>query len=411
MMKPERVLALLALLVGCIAPHATAADDDNDSVRFSKKYLFAGPYEECAVGDLNKDGQLDIVYGPYWLEGPNWTPHAYRPNHISSDFIRTNSCFIYDLDGDGWPDIVCGGWNEDGIYWYRNPGKSATEKGTPWTIHDGWEKHLLAKTRGTMEMFAMHDFDGDGLPELYSANYRKELPLEIWRFKRDSDGQWMLDPFVLGPDGGGHGFAFGDVNGDGLEDVLCEVGWYERPKGDPFARSWRLHKETALPHPSCPFAVKDVNKDGRLDIIFGRGHDFGLFWWEQQTPLADGTTSWKKYTIDDTWSQAHCLTLADIDGDGQEDLVAGKCAWAHNTGDPGVNDPPGVYYYTWSQADGKFTKHTIAAPGEGVSLGREIAVVDINGDGTLDIVAPSKLGLWLLTNEGRRASGKAVTRK
>ena len=29
----------------------------------------------------------------------------------------------------------------------------------------------MAKTRGTMEMFAMHDFDGDGVPELYSANY------------------------------------------------------------------------------------------------------------------------------------------------------------------------------------------------------------------------------------------------
>jgi hypothetical protein len=34
-------------------------------------------------------------------------------------------------------------------------------------------------------------------------------------------------------------------------------------------------------------------------------------------------------------------------------------------------------------------------------LGREVAVVDINGDGRLDIVAPSKLGLWLLTNEGK----------
>ena len=33
-----------------------------------------------------------------------------------------------------------------------------------------------------MEMFALHDFDGDGVPELYSANYRKAEPLEIWRF-------------------------------------------------------------------------------------------------------------------------------------------------------------------------------------------------------------------------------------
>ena len=58
---------------------------------------------------------------------------------------------------------------------------------------------------------------------------------------------------LFGPeagDGGGHGLAFGDVNGDGREDVLCEYGWYERPAGNPFATRWAFHGETALPHPS-----------------------------------------------------------------------------------------------------------------------------------------------------------------
>jgi hypothetical protein len=383
-------------------PLCQAADPTKSDVKFNKKFLFAGPYEEAAVVDINKDGKLDIVYGPYWLEAPNWVAHAYRPNHLSSDFIRTNSAFPYDLDGDGWTDIINGGWNEDGIYWYKNPGKSAAESGKPWDVHEKWKPHLLSKTRGTMEMFAMHDFNADGMPELYSANYKKNEPLEVWRFKKSNDSQWTLEPFVLGQEGGGHGFAFGDVNNDGREDVLCEIGWYERPAGDPFARSWRLHKETALPHPSCPFAVKDVNKDGRLDIIFGRGHAFGLYWWQQEAPSEDGTTNWKKHTIDDSWSQAHCLEFADFDGDGAEDLLAGKCIWAHNTGDPGVNDPPVVYYYTWDQAAGKFNRHTIADEKEGISIGRQIAVTDVNGDGKLDIVAPSKLGLWLLTNEGSK---------
>ena len=120
-------------------------------------------------------------------------------------------------------------------------------------------------------MFALHDYDADGKPELHSANYREKQPLEIWRFTKGPDGHPALVPFVLGEEGGGHGFAWGDVNGDGREDVLTEIGWYERPTGDPFAGPWRLHRETALPHPSCPFAVMDVNGDGRLDIIFGRG--------------------------------------------------------------------------------------------------------------------------------------------
>ena len=125
-----------ALAVMLLAAACQAADNqtgEKHTVRFSKRMLFAAPYENCAVADLNRDGKLDIVYEDYWLEGPNFVPHAFRPNHTSSDFIRTNSVFVYDLDGDGWPDIITGGWNEDGIYWYKNPGNSAKEKGAPGT--------------------------------------------------------------------------------------------------------------------------------------------------------------------------------------------------------------------------------------------------------------------------------------
>jgi hypothetical protein len=251
-----------------------------------------------------------------------------------------------------------------------------------------------------MEMFALHDFDGDGRPELFSACYRKQEPLEVFRFGKDAAGRPVLRPFVLGEQGGGHGFAFGDVNGDGREDVLTEVGWYERPAGDPWAGPWRFHAETALPHPSCPFAVKDLDGDGRLDIVFGRGHDVGLYWWQQQPPKPDGTTAWKQHIIDESWSQAHVVALADLDGDGVEELVTGKCIWAHEGGDPGAAEPPGVYYYKWDRAQLAFSRHTIAAPGEGVALGRQFSVVDLDRDGRADVVAPSELGLWLFLNQG-----------
>jgi hypothetical protein len=269
-------------------------------------------------------------------------------------------------------------------------------------MHLPWKAHLLAKTRGSMEMFALHDYDGDGVPELHSACYRAREPLEVWRFARGEDGQLIMKPFVLGREGGGHGFAFGDVNGDGREDVLCEVGWYERPVGDPFAKPWKYHPETDLTrfHTSCPFVVKDLTGDGRLDIIFGRGHAYGLYWWEQLEPKPDGTTQWRHHVIDESWSQAHCLKLADIDGDGQDDLIAGKCIWAHNGDDPGAADPPVIYYYTWDSATRKFTRHTIADRHEHIALGRQFAVEDLNQDGRLDLVAPSKTGLWVLINLG-----------
>jgi hypothetical protein len=389
--------SLAAAALGCGSNGKAAGN----SVRFVKKQLFVNPYESTAVGDLNKDGHLDIVYGAYWFAGPDFVPRTFRSNHVAAEYMRANSDHVYDVDKDGWLDVIAGGWGEDGIYWYKNPGKGPEERKAPWEMHQPWKAQLLSKTRGTMEMFAMHDFDGDRVPELYSANYRKQLPLEIWRWTKAEDGSPALTPFVLGEQGGGHGFAFGDVNGDKREDVLTEVGWYERPEGDPWAGPWKLHPETALPHPSCPFVVKDLNQDGRLDIIFGRGHNVGLYWWEQQAPQADGTTVWKKHVIDESWSQAHALRLADLDGDGDQELVAGKCIWAHNGGDPGAAEPPAIYYYKWDRAAAKFNRHTIADVGENIALGRQYDVVDLNGDGRIDLTAPSKLGLWILINQGK----------
>ena len=392
---------VVLMAVSCVSAAALAAEKPAPrTLRFTKRHLMTAPNENCTVADIDKDGKVDIVYGPYVLAGPDFVPRAFRPNHVAKEYMRANSDHTYDVDKDGWLDVIAGGWGEDGIYWYKNPGKGPIERGKPWEMHLPWEARLLSKTRGRMEMFALHDFDRDGVPELYSACYRKEEPLEIWRFTKDADGAPALEPFVLGPQGGGHGFAFGDVNGDGREDVLTEVGWYERPEGSPFARPWKHHPESALPHPSCPFVVKDLNGDGRLDIIFGRGHDVGVYWWEQQAPKPDGTTVWKQHVIDESWSQAHALTLADLDGDGVEELIAGKCIWAHNGDDPGAAEPPAIYYYTWDKAAAKFTRHTIAAPGEGIALGRQYSVVDLNGDGRLDLTAPSKLGLWVFLNEG-----------
>jgi hypothetical protein len=398
----SRYFSSLLVCVFLVALGACGANGKGagKSVTFSKRQLFVNPYESAAVGDLNRDGKVDIVYGAYWFAGPHFVPQTFRPNHVASEYIRANSDFIFDVDKDGWPDVLAGGWNEDGIYWYKNPGKGPVERKAPWEMHLPWKGHLLAKTEGNMEMFDLHDFDGDGVPELYGASYRKQRPQKVWRWTKAEDGSPSLTPTVIGAEGGGHGFAFGDVNGDGREDVLTEVGWYERPAGDIWAAPWRFHPETALPHPSCPFVVKDLNGDGRLDIIFGRGHDVGLYWWEQQAPQPDGTSVWKKHTIDETWSQAHALRLADVDGDGEVELIAGKCIWAHNGGDPGAAEPPVIYYYKWDRAAAKFTRHTIAEKGENIALGRQYEVADLNGDGRLDLTAPSKLGLWVLFNEG-----------
>jgi len=225
-------------------------------------------------------------------------------------------------------------------------------------------------------------------------------PVVVWKLVKGPKGQPAAKEIVLGTGGHGHGFAFGELNGDGREDILVEAGWYERPAGDPFAKLWRFHDQPALAHPSAPCIIVDLTGDRRNDIVWGRAHAYGLFWWEQLEPRPDGRSRWKEHLIDKTWSQPHSLAWADLDGDGQPELITGKRRRAHRGDDPGGNEPACMYYYSWDKRARRFTRHTIAAPGEGVGIGLQIAVGDLNGDGRNDIAVSGRTGTWLLINKG-----------
>ena len=91
---------------------------------------------------------------------------------------------------------------------------------------------------------------------------------------------------------------------------------------------------------------------------------------------------WIKHVIDDNWTQVHAITLADIDGDGILDIVAGKRFMAHNGSDEDENGPAGVY---WLQAEKgatpKWTKYAVTY-NEGIGCGLNIVVVDLDGTAT-----------------------------
>ena len=96
--------------------------------------------------------------------------------------------------------------------------------------------------------------------------------------------------------------------------------------------------------------------------------------------------------IDKSWSQAHSFELADIDADGDLDLVTGKRFMAHNGGDPGEFEPLGVYWYELERgANPTWTKHNISYD-QGIGSGLTMRVIDLDQDGDLDIVVTGKWG-------------------
>ena len=394
------------------------AQAETPAVKFSKRCLIFDMNEGCAVADVNHDGRPDVIAGEHWYAAPDFIPRPLR--HILNawpDTLASNGDHLYDVDGDGWIDVISNGWKDKEIAWYQNPGADgvfvpgrrmeftqpqhvlgALGYETEAVALHHWPRHVLGPTSLFVETLALHDFDRDGRPEIFANGGENWL----YRLAKNDKGQPSLQP-AANQFGGGHGFAFGDINGDGRDDILTPAGFFEQPQNDIFAKPWKLHLETALPAgASCPFLIAKLTDSGRNDIIWSKAHDYGIYWWEQGAPKPDGTTTWTEHIIDKSWSQAHVMAWVDIDGDGQPELITGKRTRTHigAQGDPGCKESGCLYYYHWDKTARKFTRHVICDPSEDVGLGMQICVTDLNGDGRPDIVVSGKTGTWILTNEG-----------
>lgn len=397
------VISLLVCCASGASQLAFAADESGGATWRKHVINDRSPYEGAGAADFNGDGLLDVFSGDSWYEAPRWTRHKVRslpaaPNpHYHEDFAD----LPLDVNGDGHVDIVTCAYFSKRVGWVEHPGDPAK----PWIEH-------IIDTPGPIETGQLVDVNGDGkldfLPNTMQSVVWYELeahaPVVTWK-KHD-----------LGKVGVGHGVGLGDVNGDGRADLITPHGWYAQPL-EPTASQWPFHAEFELGSAGILIMGRDFDGDGDTDILWGMGHDYGLLWLQQSTD-AEGNRSWRRETIDATFSQVHTQHLADLDGDGEPEIVTGKRVYAHEA-EPGATDAPCLYSFHYDRQARRWVKRVIyeGTPAANAPRGAEdrwalddfergsagtglqLDARDMDGDGDIDLICPGKSGLYWFENQ------------
>ncbi|MEX0586564.1 MAG: VCBS repeat-containing protein [Pirellulales bacterium] len=394
-MNTNEVARRSALVLGLLAAIASssAAADPPRKVSFTKIHLddkFRS--EGVSVADFNKDGKPDVAAGRVWYEAPSWKMHVIEPPGKDFDpkgYSGSFCNFADDLNADGWPDQIVVDFPGTPTYWYENPQKP----GAPWT------RHVIAQVSNN-ESPTYVDVDGDGRRELVMAIAppgRADAPgrqMAILKPAADPRAEWKATPISTkdapGTNRYSHGLGIGDVNRDGRADVLVPQGWWEAP-ADRAATPWKFH-DAPLGADCADMHVYDFDGDGDSDVLSSSAHQVGI-WWHEQSKGDDGKPRWKTHEIARSFSQTHSMCLADINGDGLPDFVTGKRWWAHGpSGDVDPNAPAVMFWFELGREAGtaKWTPHQFD---DDSGVGTQFEVVDVNGDGLLDVVTANKKGV------------------
>jgi hypothetical protein len=377
-----------------------------------------GPFAEAvAVFDVDGDGDLDFTCGKNWYENTGtsgtvpgfetvkWVKHAdFRDDADVFGAITDDGGEVaLDVNRDGKVDLISSGWMKmSGVYWYENPGKPGEK----------WKSHLIHKAR-SMEGIVLGDIAGH-------RNGDEDLLINHWSAVTGQNFTWYehidKEPWLvkreIGFEGQAHGNGIGDINGDGRNDLVTGVGWWEAP-ANPSTGKWIWHSDWKVfeGRAGLPILVYDCNGDGLNDVIIGNAGGYGLKWVEQRKDSA-GNRSFVEHWIEPNLSLFHTMELGDLRGDGKKQLVTGKILFPHEGEDPGEFDPLFAFWYDIE--GGKFDRHILSfnnlqwypdvtdnpPPNYAIGVGRKLGIADVNKDGKNEIILACRAGIYIFYNRG-----------
>ena len=367
----------------------------------------------AAAADINHDGILDVVAGPFYYLGPDYqVSREIYPSQtaaVGTQYTPAAVNFAYDYTGDGWPDVLVAAGRP--MVLYVNP-KGELRR---------WDKYNVLPTINS-EVAVFKDIDGDGKPDAVFLGGGAVC----WATPDPASptAPWIVHP--VSEQGYGvvaqHGIGAGDINGDGRTDIVSPYGWWEQPPKGTAAGPWPYHpvmfgrwpRAGASPG-GAELGVYDVNGDGLNDVVTSlEAHGWGLAWYEQKRDRS-GAISFTEHMIADDYSsknpgnvafsEAHASTFADVDGDGIPDFIVGKRLHAHleSYTDPDSFGPPVLYWFR--------TVRNPKAPGGAEfkpelihnrsGVGSTVLAIDLNKDGAMDIVTSTNRGTYIFWGKPR----------